>query len=146
MPSCFCSSVISRSSESWTMTSSAVVGSSAMMRSGGEASALAGTRRWRIPPPAVTDFGLGHGGQVDPVQIHVSGLDLRVFREQFQDGGSNGGLSAPGFADQAHRGALVQGEGNIVHRGHLPGPGGVVHGQVLDTKKRFRHRMLLGTG
>ncbi len=34
----------------WTVTSSAVVGSSAMIRSGPRASAIAIMMRWRIPP------------------------------------------------------------------------------------------------
>ena len=50
MPSSSCSSRISRSTWAWTVTSRAVVGSSAMSSRGCEASAMAIIARWRMPP------------------------------------------------------------------------------------------------
>jgi hypothetical protein len=50
MPSSRTSSPIRSSTSRWMVTSSAVVGSSAISRSGPQASAMAITTRWRWPP------------------------------------------------------------------------------------------------
>ena len=50
MPSCFCRSRIRSRICAWMVTSSAVVGSSAMRMSGSQASAMAIITLWRMPP------------------------------------------------------------------------------------------------
>ena len=50
MPSSFCRSSISARICAWIVTSSAVVGSSAINSAGRQASAIAIIARWRMPP------------------------------------------------------------------------------------------------
>ncbi len=63
------SSPSSASTCAWTITSSAVVGSSAMIRSGRQASAIAIITRWRWPPESSCGIGLvAPRGEPDAVQ------------------------------------------------------------------------------
>jgi hypothetical protein len=53
MPTSRCSSLMSERICAWMVTSRAVVGSSAIRRSGWQASAMAIMTRWRMPPEKV---------------------------------------------------------------------------------------------
>ena len=80
MPSSFCRSRISASIWAWIVTSSAVVGSSAISSAGRQASAMAIIARWRMPPESWCGYSqrppLGLG---DPDQAqHFDGLLPRL--------------------------------------------------------------------
>ena len=84
MPSSFCSSSTSASICAWIVTSSAVVGSSAINSAGRHASAIAIIARWRMPPESWCGYserpplGFGNPDQAQHLDGLGPGLLLRL--------------------------------------------------------------------
>ena len=73
IPIFFCSSCISSKICAWIVTSSAVVGSSAIRISGSQASAMAIITRWRIPPDNSCGYCFRRfSGSLTPTKVSIS--------------------------------------------------------------------------
>src|SRR5206468_2510077 len=113
----------------WIVTSSAVVGSSAMTSLGLQASAMAIMTRWRMPHEIAA---LEQDLAVDDA--------ARRHRDQLQDRHRGDGLAAAGLADHAERLALVERDVDAVDRLQHAVVGSEVGLQALDLEQR-RHQI-----
>ena len=142
---------MSRRIWAWMVTSRAVVGSSARMRSGSQARAMAMTTRWRMPPGKFVGIALqalGSVGDADQMEQFGGGLQGLALGQSAVQTDGLGHLLAHG-KDRVERGhGFLKDHGNLVaaYRAH----GGFGQGEQVaaleqhlaahDARGRFRRK------